>query len=101
LGEIDGCPSPPRPIGAHRSERAGVKETPEREVKLAAPNGFTMPDLNGAVDGPELCPLPIREVDAVYYDTADLRLTRWGLSLHHCSDDGWTVKPPTGRHARR
>ncbi len=32
--------------------------------------------------------------DAVYFDTADLRLTRAGVSLRFRSDDGWTVKVP-------
>ena len=35
---------------------------------------------------------------AVYYDTADLRLARWGVSLRHRTGDGtgWTVKLPEG-----
>jgi CHAD domain-containing protein len=73
-----------------------MKETREREVKLAAPVGFTVPDLGGVVDGAEISPGPVRELDAVYYDTPDLRLTRWGLSLRHRSGEGWTVKLPAG-----
>ncbi len=34
---------------------------------------------------------------ALYFDTADLRLTRAGVSLRHRSDDGWTVKTPRPR----
>jgi CHAD domain-containing protein len=36
---------------------------------------------------------------AVYFDTADLRLTRSGASLRYRSDDGWTVKLPESRTA--
>lgn len=32
---------------------------------------------------------------ATYFDTADLRLTRSGVSLRFRSDDGWTVKLPS------
>ncbi len=67
----------------------------ERELKLNAPVDFRLPDLSvgelGVVVG------SWRYLDAVYYDTADLRLTRWGCSLRHRTNEGWAVKlPPTG-----
>ena len=34
------------------------------------------------------------EQTATYFDTADLRLTRAGVSVRFRSDDGWTVKTP-------
>ena len=73
----------------------------EREAKLAAWAGFELPVLDGAVDGTSAVPLPDRQLDATYYDTRDLRLTRWGLSLRFRSGDGpgegvWTVKLPEG-----
>ena len=37
---------------------------------------------------------------AVYFDTADLRLARAGASLRYRNDEGWTVKLP-GRERRR
>ena len=47
-----------------------------------------------------------RRLDATYYDTADLRLVRWGVTLRYRTgegDDGgtWTLKLPTGRATGR
>jgi CHAD domain-containing protein len=35
-------------------------------------------------------------LETVYYDTPDLRLARWGVSLRHRAGEGWTLKlaPP-------
>src|SRR5207248_11341998 len=65
-----------------------VKQSPERGVKLAAPAGFRLPRLDGLVEGLTATPIPRRSLTATYYDTADLRLARWGL----------TVRYRTGRH---
>jgi inorganic triphosphatase YgiF len=64
----------------------------EREVKLHAPPGFALPDLSSedqaaAVRQPQT-------VLAVYYDTEDLAIVRWGCSLRHRQGEGWTVKLP-------
>jgi CHAD domain-containing protein len=69
----------------------------EREAKLLAPAGFVMPDLAAAVvEGVTTQEPAQRLLDAVYYDTPDLRLSRWGASLRHRSGEGtgWTVKLP-------
>ena len=64
----------------------------ERELKLNAPADFRLPDLSmGDLDAVVAAR---RYLDAVYYDTADLRLARWGCSLRHRTDEGWTVKLP-------
>ncbi len=65
---------------------------------MAAWAGFVLPDLSGLADGVTPEPLPPRALDAVYHDTADLRLSRWGVSLRFRSGDGagWTVKLPEG-----
>jgi CHAD domain-containing protein len=70
----------------------------EREVKLAAWGGFSMPDLFGVVEGVGTRPLAERRLDAIYYDTRDLRLARAGVSLRHRTGDDppWTVKLPEG-----
>ncbi|MDQ4069520.1 MAG: CYTH and CHAD domain-containing protein [Actinomycetota bacterium] len=70
----------------------------ETEVKLGAWAGFELPALDGVVD--EVTPvgrLP-RTLMAVYYDTPDLRLARWGVTVRHRSGDGtgWQVKLPEG-----
>ncbi|MGH9001734.1 MAG: CYTH domain-containing protein, partial [Acidimicrobiia bacterium] len=70
----------------------------EREVKLAAWGGFSLPDLFGVVEGVGSQAIAERRLDALYYDTRDLRLARAGVSLRHRSGDEppWTVKLPEG-----
>lgn len=71
---------------------------PERELKLAAAADFRMPSLYGLGGTTVRQELPERMV-TVYYDTADLRLARWGASLRHRPGEGWTVKLPAERDA--
>ena len=66
----------------------------EREVKLAPAPGFRLPELTGVAPGVEAGPSETIELQATYFDTADLRLVRAGASLRHRSDEGWTVKLP-------
>ncbi|MEA2932794.1 MAG: hypothetical protein QOI56_1579 [Actinomycetota bacterium] len=75
-----------------------MKATREREAKLGAWAGFTLPDLTGVLDGVTVRPLPEQRLDAVYYDTPDLRLARWGASVRFRAGDGtgWTVKLADG-----
>jgi CHAD domain-containing protein len=75
-----------------------VKAHTEREVKLAAPDGFRFPRLDTSVNGYTISPLPRRSLTATYYDTPDLRLARWGLTVRYRTGDntGWTVKLPEG-----
>jgi CHAD domain-containing protein len=71
----------------------------EREVKLGAGPAFHLPDLTGAVDGLTVTPPEAVRLETVYYDTPDLRLARWGVSLRHRRGEGWTLKlssPPSG-----
>jgi CHAD domain-containing protein len=75
----------------------------EREVKLGAPPGFVLPDLAGAAGGVVVEPGARKELDATYYDTADLRLIRAGITVRHRTTGGdagkWTVKfPDEGDH---
>ncbi len=53
----------------------------EREAKLTVAPEVTLADLAAAGGGVEARPLPVRRLRATYYDTADLRLARWGCSL--------------------
>jgi CHAD domain-containing protein len=91
-----------------------VEEGPvEREVKLRVETAFRLPDLTGVKTGVTVAAQPDRHLTAVYFDTADLRLVRHGLTLRHRSDGGarqaraqaasdvgeWTLKlpaPPEG-----
>ena len=66
----------------------------EREVKLAAAPSFRMPVLDEVSEGVVADEKPALKVSATYLDTDDLRLTGWGVSLRHRTNDGWTVKLP-------
>jgi len=67
----------------------------EREVKLAATNAFTLPDLGEIDAGVEASTADERRLETVYYDTPDLRLARWGCSLRLRQGEGWTLKLPS------
>jgi CHAD domain-containing protein len=75
-----------------------VDHSPERELKLAATPDFHMPSIYGLV-GPVVRQAPPERNETTYYDTADLRLARWGASLRHRPGEGWTVKLPAERDA--
>ncbi len=64
----------------------------ERELRLNAPTEFRLPDLSAG--GLDAVAAARRFLDAVYFDTQDLRLARWGCSLRHRTNEGWTVKLP-------
>jgi CHAD domain-containing protein len=66
----------------------------EREVKLGAGPAFHLPDLSGVVEGVAVGPQEAVRLETVYYDTPDLRLARWGVSLRHRAGEGWTLKLP-------
>ena len=70
----------------------------ETEVKLGAWAGFELPALDGVVEEVTSVARAPRTLIAVYYDTPDLRLARWGVTVRHRSGDGngWTVKLPEG-----
>ncbi|HEX7263043.1 MAG TPA: CYTH and CHAD domain-containing protein [Candidatus Dormibacteraeota bacterium] len=64
----------------------------EREVKLGAGPAFHLPDLTGVVDGVTVTPPEAVRLETVYYDTPDLRLARWGVSMRYRAGEGWTLK---------
>jgi CHAD domain-containing protein len=66
----------------------------ESEVKLGAGPAFHLPDLTGVLDGIAVTPPEAVRLETVYYDTPDLRLARWGVSLRHRAGEGWTLKLP-------
>ena len=66
----------------------------ENEVKLGVPPGFRLPPLEDVYEGVHALARPDVVLQATYFDTPDLRLTRAGASLRHRSTDGWTVKLP-------
>ena len=56
----------------------------EREVKLALPGRFSMPALSLDGEPLDVAALPDEQLRATYYDTADLRLARQGVT--RCAD---------------
>jgi CHAD domain-containing protein len=71
-----------------------VRASAEREVKLGAAPSFHLPELGDLADGVTAGPEQEARLETTYYDTADLRLARWGLSLRHRGGEGWTLKLP-------
>jgi CHAD domain-containing protein len=74
----------------------------ETEVKMGAWAGFEMPALDGVAEDVSAVSRAPRTLLAVYYDTADLRLARWGVTVRHRTGDTggarWTVKLPEGEN---
>src|SRR5262249_57247670 len=76
----------------------------ETEVKYDAPAGAALPDLDAlpqvaGTSGPDE-----EQHEAEYYDTADLRLMRAGVTLRRRRgghDQGWHLKLPAGPDTRR
>ncbi|MGH9184412.1 MAG: hypothetical protein ACRD0U_01125, partial [Acidimicrobiales bacterium] len=58
----------------------------EREVKLGAEPEFVLPDLDETGHDLRAEPVPERHLDAVYYDTADLRLLRSAVTVRSRTD---------------
>ena len=75
----------------------------ERELKLALPGRFDVPPL--LLDGQLLHQSPLSDLNlrATYYDSADLRLARHGVSLRYRTGEAggptWTLKLPIGANA--
>jgi len=71
----------------------------ERELKLGAWPEFVLPDLAGLDAEAEPGEPTRQDLDAVYYDTPDLRLLRRGVTLRFRRGeppaDVWTVKLPS------
>jgi CHAD domain-containing protein len=76
----------------------------EVERKFDVDDGFALPDLSG-VDGVAASDPPVEHVlEAVYHDTADLRLARAHVTLRRRTggdDAGWHLKLPAAAGARQ
>ena len=76
----------------------------EVERKFDVDAGFALPDL-GDVDGVASADAPVEHgLEAVYHDTADLRLARARVTLRRRTgghDAGWHLKLPAAAGARR
>jgi CHAD domain-containing protein len=65
-------------------------------VKLAVGAGFRLPDLAELADGVVAAPSREARSETLHYDTADLRLARWGISLQYRRGEGWRLELPAG-----
>ena len=83
-----------------------VSSVIETEQKYVAADEFELPDLGAALDGRAANVERDEPVllDALYFDTDDLRLARSGATLRRRTggtDAGWHLKLPTGRPGTR
>jgi CHAD domain-containing protein len=70
----------------------------ERELKMRAWPGFTLPDLDGVAPGAKTRRRETIDLDATYFDTEDLRLARSDMTLRHRRRgprETWTLKLPS------
>ena len=82
-----------------------IQATRETERKYEAAEQMRLPEPEPAArpSGPTRHPM-IQQLDAVYFDTADLRLARAGITLRRREggcDPGWHLKLPLGRRQPR
>jgi CHAD domain-containing protein len=69
----------------------------EVERKFRVGEDFQLPDLSCLAEVSEVRAQPALDLNAVYYDTTDLRLFRWRITLRRRSggnDAGWHMKLP-------
>jgi inorganic triphosphatase YgiF len=74
------------------------QRTIEREIKLGVWPGFELPDLRGVYNGAAASGPEEWRLEAVYFDTADLRLLRRGVTVRFRRGEEprevWTAKLP-------
>lgn len=68
----------------------------EREAKLSAWPGFALPELAGVIEGVAAVVRDPLHLDATYYDTVDLRLARWGVTVRYRSSSAAGRSPSVG-----
>jgi len=56
--------------------------------------GFSLARLGARLNGYVVAPAELERLHTIYYDSADLRLVRWGASLRYRHPGGWTLKLP-------
>jgi len=69
----------------------------EHEAKFEFDADADLPDLGTLLPGTTATDTETATLDATYYDVADLRLARWGITVRHRDGEGdarWTVKLP-------
>lgn len=69
--------------------------TVEREAKFSLPLSFDARRLGEALKPYRVGTPQVRRLHTIYYDSADLRLARWDISLRYRTGEGWTLKLPS------
>ena len=80
-----------------RGTRAAAMVSREVESKFEIGEGFTMPEFDGLPGVAGVAEPQIHSLDAIYFDTDDLRLLAHGVTLRRRtggSDAGWHLKLP-------
>jgi len=68
-----------------------------RALRLEVPITFSPEPLDGIGQAAAVIVEPVRKLRTTHWDTAELRLARWGVSLEYSADPGWVLRlPPTG-----
>lgn len=88
------APTPRQPGGA---QTGAVRQELLREARLIPPPEWDFPELSDIVPDVRAAPASQETFTFAYYDTADLALTRAGITLRYEKDTtepGWTVQLP-------
>jgi CHAD domain-containing protein len=67
---------------------------PTHRLRLEVPITFSPEPLDGFDASIAVVAEPVRKLRTTHWDTADLRLARWGVSLEHSADPGWVLRLP-------
>jgi CHAD domain-containing protein len=69
---------------------------PAHGLRLEVPITFSPEPLDNVDASAAVVAEPLRRHRTTHWDTADLRLARWGVALEHSGDAGWVLRlPPT------
>ncbi len=67
---------------------------PERGLRLEIPITFSPMSLDDVDIHGAVVAEPVSKHRATHWDTADLRLARWGVALEYSADSGWLLRLP-------
>jgi CHAD domain-containing protein len=70
------------------------ESTPARGLRLEVPITFLPAPLEDLDESATLVVEPVRRLRTTHWDTADLRLARWGVALEHAAETGWVLRLP-------
>ncbi len=65
-----------------------------RVLRLEVPITFSQAPLEDVDPSAVVVAEPPRRTRTTHWDTADLRLARWGVALEHAADSGWVLRLP-------